>query len=64
MRACVLTSLPIILDGGLGSGGFLPALKAQLPVVQLHLSQVLLNVDRRLSGVATGWKLLGPVVLI
>lgn len=61
---CVLTSLAIILDGGPGSGEFLPALKAQLPILQLHLSQVLLDVDGRLFGIAAGWKLLGPVVLI
>lgn len=60
----VLTCLAIVLDAGPGAGGLLPALKAQLLVLQLHLSQVLLDVDGRLFGVAAGWELLGPVVLV
>lgn len=60
----VLTSLAIVLDGGPVGCQALPAVKPQLLVLQLHLSQVLLDVDGRLLGVAARWKLLGPVVLI
>lgn len=59
-----LTGLAIVFDGGLVGGQVLPAVKPQFLVLQLHWSQVLFNVDGRLLGVAAGWKLLGPVVLV
>lgn len=63
-QAIVLTSLAIVLDGRPVSGQTVPALKPQLLILQLHLGQVLLDVDGRLLGVGAGWKLLGPVVLV
>lgn len=58
------TRLAVVLDGGLLGGRAVPAFKPQLLVLQLDLSQVLLDVDGGLLGVATGWELLGPVVLV
>lgn len=63
-QVLVLTRLAIVLDGGAVGCEALPAVEAQLLVLQLHLSQVLLDVDGRLLGVAAGRKLLGPVVLV
>lgn len=63
-RVILLTSLAIVLDGRSAGCQALPAVKPQFLVLQLHLSQVLLDVDGRLLGVAAGWKLLGPVVLV
>lgn len=60
----LLTSLAIVLHGGLVSCQALPAVKPQFLILQLHLSQVLLDVDGRLLGIAAGRKLLGPVVLV
>ncbi len=60
----VLTRLAIVLDGRPVSSQTLPAVEPQLLVLQLHLRQILLDVDGRLFGVAAGWKLLGPVVLV
>lgn len=59
-----LTSLAVILDGGPFGGQALPAVESQFLVPQLHLSQILLDVDGGLLGIAAGGKLLGPVVLV
>lgn len=60
----LLTCLAIVLDAGPGAGGLLPALQAQLLVVQLDLGQVVLDINGRLFGIAAGRELLGPVVLV
>lgn len=60
----LLTRLAVVLDGGLPGRQAVPAFKPQLLVLQLDLSQVLLDVDGGLLGVAAGWELLGPVVLV
>lgn len=60
----LLTCLAVVLDGGLPGCRAVPAFKPQLLVLQLDLSQVLLDVDGGLLGVAAGWELLGPVVLV
>lgn len=59
-----LTCLAVVLDGGALARQVLPAVEPQLLVLQLHLSQVLLDVDGGLLGVAAGRELFGPVVLV
>lgn len=59
-----LTGLAVVLNGRGAGRRTLPAFERQLLVLQLHLGQVLLDVDGGLLGVAARRELLGPVVLI
>jgi len=58
------TCFAIIGDGGGIVGGLFPVLQLQVLVLHPNLSELLTDVNGRLSGIAADWIFLCPMLLV